>query len=134
VVAGLPLARWAQPERRILRINAAQTPYPEPMSPVITPAADPMNNAFAQSGQISRPVIVFLKGSRTRRRQSGHFRVDSPIAISSWLAPCSVGLRRKRKERGGSALSRRGLPCSGADRAPRHLLVTTEATIDTAVN
>jgi hypothetical protein len=80
----------AQPERRIFRISIAQTPYPEPTLPVIAPAADPMNRAFAQSGQTSRPVIVSLKGPRTRRRQSGHSRADRPIAISSWPTLCAA--------------------------------------------
>jgi hypothetical protein len=63
--AGRPTT--AQPVRRILRISIAQTPYPEPVFPVMTPAADPMNRAFAQSGQTSRPVVVFWKESRTLR-------------------------------------------------------------------
>lgn len=45
----------------------AQTPKPDPTSPVIAPAADPMNRALAQSGHTSRPVIVFWNGSLTRR-------------------------------------------------------------------
>lgn len=50
--------------------------------PVIAPAADPMNRAFAQSGQTSRPVIVFWRGSLTRRPQSGHSRPDKPMSTS----------------------------------------------------
>jgi hypothetical protein len=57
-------------------MSIAQTPYPEPTLPVITPAADPMARALAQSGQTSRPVIVLSKGALTRRRQSGHSRAD----------------------------------------------------------
>lgn len=59
----------------------------------MTPAADPMNSAFAQSGQTSRPVTVFWKGSRTRRWQSGHSWADSPMKISLWPAQLSVRLR-----------------------------------------
>ncbi|WP_255363739.1 hypothetical protein [Actinoplanes sp. TFC3] len=40
-------------------MSIAHTPNPTPTSPVIAPAADPMDRAFAQSGQTSRPVIVF---------------------------------------------------------------------------
>lgn len=43
-------------------MSIAHTPNPDPTSRVITPAAVPMNRAFAQSGQTSRPVIVFSKG------------------------------------------------------------------------
>ena len=41
--------------RRIRRVSIAQTPYPEPGFPVMAPAAEPVNRAFAQSGQTSRP-------------------------------------------------------------------------------
>jgi hypothetical protein len=61
-VAGSRVA-LLQSERRILRISIAQTPNPDPTSPVIAPVAEPMNSAFAQSGQTSRPVIVSSNGS-----------------------------------------------------------------------
>jgi hypothetical protein len=81
-------------ERRILRMSIAHTPYPDPTLPVIAPTAEPVNRAFAQSGQTSRSVIVFSKGSLTLRSQSGQSRADSPIATSRVRL-----LRRVRRRR-----------------------------------
>lgn len=71
-------------------MSIAQTPYPDSTFPVIAPAADPMNSALAQSGQTSRPVIVFANGSRILRPQSGQPRPDSPTVyftlIIGWPA------------------------------------------------
>lgn len=64
-------------------MSIAQTPNPEPTSPVMAPAAEPMKRAFAQSGQTSRPVTVVVNGFLTRRPQSGQLRPDKLMSTST---------------------------------------------------
>jgi hypothetical protein len=75
-------------------MSIAQTPNPEATLPVIAPEAEPMNKAFAQSGQTSRPVTVSSKGALMRRLQSGQSLPDRLMPTS-----CDRSARRVRPPR-----------------------------------
>lgn len=103
-------------------MSIAQTPYPDPTSFVIALAAEPMNRAFAQSGQTSRPVIVSSNGSRTLRPQSGQSRPDTiwhppmgttgpRLLVLVDLAPC-VGHELSRTDVALAAKAGYALICS----------------------
>jgi hypothetical protein len=85
--------------RLIRRIIIAQTPKPAPTLDVMAPTVDPVRNAWAQSGQTSRPVMVCSNSSLTVRLQSGHslptnvigfpYRPPTTHETSMVLNPCN---------------------------------------------